>query len=324
MPSNEELETYDPGFVPQRRGLSNAGAICHFNSLLQALISCSAVVRTTFRNRNYLGRTPTGRAFYDFVHAAVEAARPRGSRPFEPTSAPVEHSSEKVLRALVADLRRRRPDFNYGPNQESVSEGLVLLLDMIDDPDPGHEENPITRLFSHRYDARVFCKKCEACVSQEPDGAAQFNLFYYDFLQKRPRTPPEFGEMLRSHVSYLEDYWCERCGERPGGFRHYRLRMVPEILVCLFYLYTADRRVARYFPAWVSFPSIEGGEFVYRQVSQIEHSGHREGGHYVARGLRADGKVYTFNDLSVARSEFGPSPDVYMVVYHCDRVRPAT
>jgi len=332
MATNDEPESYDPSFVPHQHGLNNTGALCHLNSLLQGLAGCSAVVRAAFASRDYLGRTATGRAFYDFVYAAAAGARPPGSAPLK-EALPVDSCSASLLQALVADLRLRRPGFRYGPNQESASEGLVLLLDMMDDPDPrllgdpetaAYEENPIARLFYHRYDARVFCRRCKACVSQELDVAIQFNLFYYDALSKKPRSPAEFGEMLRTHVSCLENYRCGECGEAAGGLRHYRLRMVPEVLVCLFDLYD-DRctRVARYFPTRVLFPGVGGAQLVYRQVSQVEQSGCRGGGHYVARSLRADGQVYRFDDASVAPSVFGPTPDVYMVFYHCERVLPA-
>lgn len=336
MSNHDEPETYDPSYVPQRFGLNNTGVICHLNSLLQGIIGCSAVVRAALSNRDYLGKTATGRAFYNFVYAAVPAARPADSAPFVGSVA-LENCSAEVLRALVADLRARRPHFRYGPSQESASEGLVLLLDMMDDPNPEpvgvevdkktgtetvvYEENPIARLFYHRYQAVVYCKNCQKSVSEELDVAVQFNLFHYDGLKKKPRTPAEFGEMLRSQVSFLEDYRCSQCDEKAGGFRHYILRMIPEVLVTLFNLYHDRRaRVSRYAPTRVPFPGIGGTQLIYRQVAQVEQSGSRAGGHYIARGLRADGEVYQLDDSSAAQSAFGPTPNVYMVFYHCERI----
>ena len=334
--TTDEPETYDPGYVPQRFGLNNTGVICHLNSLLQGLVGCSAVVRATLANRDYLAKTATGRAFHDFIHTAVPAARLPGSAPFEGGAA-LENCSAAVLRALTTDLRSRRPHFRYGPSQESASEGLVLLLDMMDDPNPEplgvevdektgaekviYEENPVARLFYHRYQAIVYCKNCKVSVSEELDVAVQFNLFHYDGLRKKPRTPAEFGEMLRSQVSFLEDYRCDKCGEKAGGFRHYLLRMIPEVLVTVFNLYQDRRgRVTRYAPSRVPFPGIGGSQLIYRQVAQVEQFGTRAGGHYIARGLRADGKVYQLDDASANQSAFGPTPNVYMVFYHCERI----
>ena len=109
--------------------------------------------------------------------------------------------------------------------------------------------------------------------------------------------------------------------QKRGGFRHYRLRMVPEILVCLFNLYADGQpRASRYFPMRIPFPGITGGHLVYRLTAQVEQFGVRAGGHYIARGLRADGKVYEFDDHAVAPSALGPTANVYMVFYHVEQL----
>lgn len=311
-------ETYDPAFVPQAWGLHNpSGSLCHLNALLQALVSCSAVVRTTLANREYLGGTRTGQAFYDFIYSAVPTVRPPEDTPFYGESA--ENSSERLFQALVGDLRVRRPTFCYGLAQESASEGLILLLDMIDDPSRG--VNPIACLFYHRYETFVVCGECQAHGSMRVDSSVQFDLFHHDDeLQQGLCAPTRFGEMLRVHETRLEDYRCEACGKTAGGVLHRRLRQVPEILVCLFNLYTAHRAACRGFPTFVILPGLAGTRLVYRQVAQIEHFGGLFAGHYVAHGRRKNGQVYMFNDDAVSLAAFGPSPNVYMVFYHCARV----
>lgn len=299
------LEAYEPAFVPvEGRGLYNTGTICHENSLLQALVSCSAVVRAALANREYLAKTATGRAFHDFVLAAIPV---QTNQPFAPRLS-YEESSERVLAAVVSDLRRRRPSVQYGSNQESASEGLVLFLDMIDVPGGG--VNPIARLFYHRYTAEVFCKSCAARVSDASDASVSFNLFAYDLENPTPRA---FGDAIRRYETPLDGYRCERC-KKTAGVRRYQLRLVPEVVVCIFNVYGA--RIARAFPGQILFPGIGGREFRFRQVAQIEHFGGRDSGHYCARALRGDGNVYQFDDLSVGLSTFGPTPNVYMVFYH--------
>jgi uncharacterized UBP type Zn finger protein len=314
------MESYEAGVIPRPYGLGNTGTICHFNALLQGLASCSAVVRAALSNRRYLSKTATGQALYDhFAATAPEVAASlgggAGAERFGGEGAGLAGSSSVLLQALVRDLRQRRPGFRFGPRQESASEGLVLLLDMLDDP--AGEENPIARAFYHRYEAQVYCAACKAGVSREQDVAVQFNLFHYDGLPQPPRTPAAFSEMLLAQLSNLDGYRCESCGDRGGGYRHYCLRMIPEVLVCLFNLYDDRRpRRVRYYPSRLHFPGRGGARLAYRQVAQIEHYGQRSGGHYVARGLRGDGRVYCFNDASVAPSSFGPTPNVYMVFYH--------
>jgi len=193
---------------------------------------------------------------------------------------------------------------------------------MLQDPTTGtSEENLIARLFYHRYQATVYCQNCKQSVSEELDVAVQFNLFHYDDLKIKPHTPATFGEMLRSQVSFLEDYRCEKCGVVAGGYRHYLLRMIPEVIVAVFNLYQDNQmRVIRYAPIRIPFPGINGSQLIYRQVARVEQQGTTRGGHYTARGLRADGAVYHFDDLAVSHSSFAPSPNVYMTFYHCERV----
>ena len=331
-------EAYDQSIVPLKFGLNNTRSICHINSLLQAIVSNSAVVRTTLANRDYLSRTETGKAFHDFIWTAVPGARPQKGKPFA-VLRDIESQSAGVLAALVRDLRVRRPKFKYGASQESASEGLVLLLDMIDDPTPralrdprtqkpvvlksgdvAVEENPISRLFFHRYEAVIFCENCKRSVATDLDTSVQFGLFYYSCLKEKPRTPFKFGAMIQSHVSRLEDYTCDKCHKKSEAYRFYRLCMIPEVLVCVFDLYQDRRpRVPHYFPARVPFPGL-GGTYLYRQTAQIEQFGGRSGGHYIARARRANEKVYEFNDHHVSESRFGPSPNVYMVMYHFEKL----
>jgi hypothetical protein len=311
-------ESYDAAWAPGPFGLRNTGVICHFNALLQAIAACTAVLRAALGAREYLGRTATGRAFYDFALAAAPAAaRPPGCAPFG-GAAPLESMSAALLRALVGDLRSRRPGFRYGPGQESASEGLVLLLDMLDDPRAAAgEENPVARLFYHRSLASVYCRACRKAASEATDVAVQFNLFHYDDAVAAgldAAGPEAFGDLLRSYAAPLDDYRCEACGARGGGVRHDQLRMVPEVLVVAFNLY--GRRRLRPFPPRVVFPGAAGGRLEYRQVAQVEQTGSLAGGHYTARALRAGGAVYAMNDAAFAPAAFGASPNVYLVFYH--------
>lgn len=313
-----DLRSFEPGFVPAPFGCRNLGATCHFNALFQALISNPSVVRTAFENRDYLSRTGVGRAFYNCMW---RVARPAVQKEVEPPFSIVDFVdlAPHLFDALRDELRSRRPGIRYGFSQESASEGLVLLLDMLDAPLPEGEaprENPIARLFYHRYEATVYCGGCTAKVSAMLDVAVQFALFEEG---PRPLDPGGFGEALRAYSTELGDYRCERCGRVGTATRHYQLRMVPEVLVCLFNLYGVPRRRPREhpgFPQRLDLPGIGGGRLVFGQTAQVEHSGGLSGGHYVARGIRGDGKVYAFNDEQIAAAHFESVPEVYMVFYH--------
>lgn len=311
-----EFDRYDPRFAVAPFGLNNTGVICHFNSLLQALLGCSAFVRAVLTSRAYLARTGTGRALFDFVYEACARGRERAAAPGRALFGPRRDlgcHSALVLGALVADLRARLPRTRFGPSQESASEGLVLLLDMLTDPDDDSgDPNPVANVFYHRYIERVYCGACKKVVSTCRDAGVQFNLFHYD--AKPPADPPAFAKKICSYVTPIDEYTCEKCGEKKPAYRQYHLELAPEVLVCAFNQYGAHR--ARYVPTRYPFPARDGTTLMYRQVGQIEHSGNLSGGHYVARGLRKEGKVYRFNDMCVCEGEFAPSEGTYLVFHH--------
>ena len=280
MAASTVMKTYNPAYVPPPFGLRNTGNVCWLSSLLQAIVSAPQIVETTLAHRDYLSRTRTGRAFYDFVRTAVPAGRPPESAPFAPEAEITSHTA-KVHAALLADLGRR-PATRFGNSQECAAEGLGHLLDMMDAPDGG--ENPIARLFYHRYECSVYCGSCKAKVSQMKDVAVQIRCFDYDTLPAPPACPAEFGKYLRHKLTRLEDYHCEKCKTTGGSLRQYVLKMIPEVIVVIFNLFDNKRRVPRYFPQRIPFPGIprpdlspEENRLVYLQVGQIEHFGSTKG-----------------------------------------------
>ncbi len=305
------MDAYRPEATPPAVGLVNTGATCYFNALLQSLASCTALTRAAGAHTALLSGTRTGRALLDYFAALGLLARPGG----DPTTA-----SGRVLAALVADLAERRPGVTFGAGQESASEALVHILDMLEPPALA-ATSPIADLFLHRSSCAVHCRSCRR-ASVMRDHAVHLSLFHFDRIEP-PRTPFDFARALSRQISEVDDYRCEHCDQRGSALRVYALAMVPEVLYCIFNLYDGygGSRQARWFPVRFTMPGKKPGELLqYRLVSQIEHSGSLSGGHYWARCLR-QGAVHTLNDLSVSPSSFGPSGLTYIIVYHYELTR---
>lgn len=333
LPPATDMDRYDAALVPVAFGLNNTGAICYLNSFLQMLAGCSAFVRAVLQNADYLARSRTGKAVLDFVRAFATQGGPRS-----PPDSNVAFLSASVLSALTADLAARRPYVRFGAGQESASEALVHLLDMMDPPQTSVAaesslgahvtsiESPITRLFLHRFRCDLVCRQCQKVVSVMTDYAVVFHLFYFDRLRRQPATPDDFAKALKLHVTSTDDYQCPECKKKTTAFRVYHLTMSPEIMVCAFNIYVGKfghgERRARYFPERQVFPSVDRGSLTFRIVGQIEHSGSLSSGHYWARGLRNDGVVYRFNDTGVSPASFVPTPETYMVAYHYESSAP--
>lgn len=320
---SNQMDSYEPKFIPKPFGLNNTGAICYFNGFLQAIAGCTSFTKAVIKNEELMKRTLTGNAMIKFVKA------------YTGNQSDIELLSSTVLHALVLDLSVRRPHVHFGGGQESASEALIHLLEMME-PTEG-SGSPITNLFLHRFQDKVHCRICKNIVSTTTDLAVNFNLFHIDTMQSKPQNEEEFSKAMRFQSSITEDYHCPVCpcvncgiaavdGKCPNcgsksiaatAIRIYNLTMIPEIIFCMFNVYGV--RTSRYFPDQIKFPAVDGGELVYSVVGQVEHSGNIFGGHYWARGLRADGEknsVFLINDIHVSPSSFTPTPNTYIVVYN--------
>lgn len=343
------MDAYASENTPDGFGLNNTGVICYFNSFLQALVGCPAFTRAVLQHKGYVMATRTGSAMVEFISAfaslrdefAISAPRPD-----------IMMLSEMVLRALVADLAVRRPRVRFGCGQESASEALMQLLDMMEPaipherkdapPAPLASNSPITKLFIHRFRCDMHCRGCNKIVSKNSDHAVNFNLFHIDEMAVPPTSVESFSAAMRRQVSIVTEYRCplcpcSKCGGPQGdltgkcadrncdaaiaqttAIRVYHLTMVPEIIFCMFNMYEGfgGHRIARYFPERLEFPATETGNINYRMVAQVEQSGSLAGGHYWARGLRRGERVILFNDAGMAPSTFTPTANTYFVVYH--------
>jgi ubiquitin C-terminal hydrolase len=325
------MKPYDPTLAPVGFGLHNTGAICYLNSFLQALASCTAFTDAVLDNEEYLRQTGTGTAMLSFVRAFTGAGLDND----------LAFHSAKILSAVVADLKARRPWVRFGGGQESASEALAHILDMMEPAGQPFErkdgaalgvssedarptaavysiESPITRLFLHRFRCDLHCRSCQKLVSSTTDHMVVFNLFHIDRVKPPPTTPEAFSKALLRHIVKTEDYVCESCKQKVAAFRVYSLTMIPEILFCTFNLYEGfgGGHYTRYFPSEVRFPAVDGGTLVFRLVSQVEHSGSLSGGHYWAHALRAGDRVLCLNDLGGGPSTFAPRPNTYIIAYH--------
>jgi ubiquitin C-terminal hydrolase len=320
------MEPISVKHLPDPFVMNNTGAICYFNSLLQALASCTSLTVAVLRNKRFMHRTPTGAAFYQFVeaYATLEGAR-------SPPAENISLMSATVQQVLSDDLRRRRPDVDFGGGQQSASEALVHLLDMMEPPkaadDTEQVRGPITELFLHRYRLRQQCGTCRHYVTtvaadeatdSATDHSVQFNLFGIDTLKVAPTSPQEFGEYIRLSVSPTSDYMCPVCEKRvPVLYRFHQLTLTPEIVVCVFPVYGAYRP-ARTIPASLEFPTkVKGRSFYYVLVGKVQHTGSLNGGHYTADVLRRKG-IYTVNDAAPPRpcGKYPQSPNTYLALYH--------
>lgn len=326
------LRPFERAALPKPFRLNNYGSICYFNSLLQMLASATAFTGTVLENEQYMKRTVTGTAVLAYVKAYSAAAGP---------AADISLLSSKVQAALVEDLRARQPNVKFGSGQQSASEALVLLLDMIEAPLTAEEEKekkdalekklsvprhlkPITMLFENRYDCVFHCGACNASTSDAPrsDMAVHMPAFHLLSLKKQPETALEFGAAMQEYISPVDDCKCGACGVvSKESKRVYTLRLVPEIAIVSLNVYSADRKL-QHVPDEMVFQYRGELGIVHRRSAQVLHTGTLSGGHYVAEVERQAGPTLTNDSCDpVPLTQFTKSPNAYLVLFQYEKVK---
>lgn len=322
------MERYNDELIPPPFGLLSNGAICYFNSLLQTLCGCSAFTKKVLENHEYMSKTETGIAIYQYVCMYT-------SNPISPN---VSTATLNILRALVFNLRERRPSINFGNGQESAHEVFILLLDMMEPEEESSPENiiissiksPITKLFLHKCEWNTYCIKCKKSILKKIEYGVIFDMHHIDFIYgdghnsgnhnsqegNDHNSPIGFSNLIKNHISQLEGYNCPSCNS-DSVCRIYSLKRIPEIVFCSFNIYYQNGRKIRYFPPYLEFETNNNDEkYFFKLIGQIEHSGSLNGGHYWAKGLREGERVYDLNDMGFGLSTFQSTPHTYMVIYH--------
>jgi ubiquitin C-terminal hydrolase len=330
------MEKYNEELVPNPFGLINIGVICYFNSFLQTLSGCSAFTNMVLTHKEYMCQTDTGTAMYNFVLTYT----------YNPSE--VSNYTVIILKALIKDLKKRRPTIQFGHGQESAHEVFILLLDMME-PETSSDESssessgessgapsslississPITKLFLHKCEWNTTCIRCNKNLSKKIDYGVIFDMHHIDDRSNieyikaslgethMEFSPQLFSNLIKHHISNVEGYFCDVCNKDDKVYRIYNLKRIPEIVFCSFNIYYQQTRQTRYFPPYLEYDNANKEKMNFKLIGQIEHSGSLNGGHYWAKGLRKDGNVFELNDMSVTKSEFQSTPRTYMIIYH--------
>jgi ubiquitin C-terminal hydrolase len=285
-----DLIPFDAEKLPEAFGLVNNGVICYFNSVMQALLTCTSFTETI---RNNHPQTRLGQGF----HFALTNGK--------------EFYHQMILKILIADIRDRRPNTPFGRGQESASETLLLLIEMIEPPNV--KIGNISRLFMSKVRYQIYCKTCKKIVSTQMD----YSLNFFNGIPLNSNNSIDFAQSLRHQKTDIDDYQCDSCNTKTPAIRYSDLARIPNILFCMFNIY--DGPTIHQFPEFLEFNSLIGKKIKFRLISQIEHSGGLNSGHYWSRCLRKNGNnvsVKLLNDNSYHDSYFSPSPETYIVVYH--------
>lgn len=288
-----DLIPFSDDKVPPSFGLNNPGVLCYLNSLLQSLVSLSSFVETVLKNPDYMKKTKTGNAMYNFISNAS-------------IGADVSNCSSLILSALMEDMKERNSTSNFGSSQESASEAFVLILDMMTPVGTKPSECPLSKLFAYRTSCKTVCKGCKNVTSSIDEG------YTHNLFSNVNRALIE--EDVTTQCSEISQFTCEKCGAKGPAGRCYQLSMISEVLVCTFNIYRTRNEVGK-LPDSLSFRCLNGKKSIHKLASKVIHFGTVNGGHYITHCNRHD-KLIMFNDSHVTEvAPLNTDTNVYMAFY---------
>lgn len=297
-----QLVLYDKDKLLEPFGLINTGVICYMNSLLQALVSCTAFNRAVLENEEYMHKTKIGTVLFEFIICATKNPKETGG------------FSQKIVTTLVEELKVRHPNMDYGRGQDCASEGFRLILELLNGPEiPLNDEvsvNPVSKIFQSKYKTSISCEKCDHKL-ESMEYRNQHIIHKYDNLARD----------ILINIDIPADYKCDKCNEAGCSKRIVAITRIPEILVITDAVILACRMFHQ--PTTVN-PTPPGFVFnglhdiiKYTKIAQVEQSGSLNSGHYISKGIRQNLETYLFNDQSVSKIDgLEPTPNTFLTFYH--------
>ena len=320
------LIAYDEELCIRPVGFNNNGVICYFNSMLQSLLSCTSFID---KIKNTSTSNPVIKYLKELITLHMELLK----------SPDIDNVIKKRIHAMSIDIwkvmvlvnKKKNKDFTFN-GQQCASEGYNHLMESIDDV------FEIKNLFTHRYNTNLYCFDCSKWISSvnsinniftiDPElHVYQLDRFTaMDKFEENIFTElynlcdlSDFNKYMIKQNSFVDaDYKCPKCEKKGEKYKLNYLVMIPEILIVMAKKYDNNLKkkyIMTDFPKHLIFKG-NNGLLKYEAVSQIEHSGNLNSGHYWAISKRKNGKWYMLNDMTVNESEFKPTENTYIVVYH--------
>lgn len=281
--------TYESEFVANPFGLTNTGATCWLNSLLQFMMGISSLNRTVLECEAELQNNVLARAYI----AMLKQSETGGTG----------DNSAKILAALIAQAKAVGRPTTLSLGQECADEGFTIFLDLLNCP-------RVENLFANVYAMSTECKQCHTISSYNRDKAIRIQMTN----NTAPRTQEGFCDYMRSRISVVDSVKCTECSAISLECnRLEELRMLREVVVITFNKFATKSDI--FFPEKLEFGSTNKTRLHYKLVGKIEHSGSAAGGHYWCHSLRGAGWKQ-MNDSNVSGGTPARTDNTFMIAYH--------
>lgn len=289
--SKTYIELHNESLLLDAKGAINKGVICHFNSLIQSIFSCTSIISFLIKNEH--------NDHNEIISKLIDILKMQINE--------THINTYSLLEALSSD--------SFGERQEDASEGFLLLID-----------NELNKFFKHTYRINTYCSECKRVVNSntntelfisipalEKKNIRGIEYLYNEYSQELLGEDHSLGALNRyiKQTKVITDKPCNNCNNKKC-VDIYQLETLSEVLVLLFKKYSKKNIIE--FPPVMTFKT-KNGVMRYKLVSQIEHKGRQRSGHYYTKCLRKEGYML-IDDLNTKQSSPKPTPQTYMVFYH--------
>ena len=301
-------------------GFINNGNICYFNSLLQCIINCKYIMHYIINEQEPKNELQS--YFKNKFIKFIELYNKEDNKNF---TRETSMFSLEILQLLL----KKYQHVNIN-EQQSSSEFFLYLI----------EELGIQQFFKTRHQINIHCGNCKN-ISSKIDECFHFEMFCDNDkgLVTNTGSSDENNQVdidnFMYSVNVINDYKCDKCKKISKSMYEKQALNISRYFVIILNKYF-DKVLIEYpntFEITVKnnqnmdickskYKSENIDDYIpknciWENISQLEHSGHLNSGHYTSICKKLD-NVFKFDDIKVELTEFKklyPSKNTYMVFY---------
>jgi len=279
-------------------GLTNNNTNCYLNSLMQLLFSCDIIddlecsldeIDEYYNIDTFLfdkmdknvDKEKLTKIKKDIISTVITVMKSAQSLIENDQLNRIDRTTiPSISTYIINELRTTNDPYllSVTSGQQSVCEFFDLLVDVLG----------VENAFKFEYEKILICQNCgKKSVNVDVD------YCFRAFTSSKDKS--DLNSEILGETVELTDYVCEKCGKK-NVINDTKLTSIPNNIVVVFNKY--DQKINLNHPNELMFISKYGDALKYDLVTQIEHQGGINGGHYYAL-LKRQGIVYSCDDSTI-------------------------